>query len=198
MMTNECPAISAIMTVSVLWSLHSFHGDLVTQDVCHDDHVLWTCCWQLECDQWLGSVDWALVTWQIWWWWDCDSDWCLPPVTPASLPLQCPVSASGAWPGLVRPPGPGRAPTGGQHWGRGQSVRDQSQLCTECYIIIIITSSQWSQWPVTPPGSGVIVVILALVRNVKRTLAASSWHPDPGCRPVAEAGSGSRIPRLFH
>ena len=155
----------------------------------------------LEWDQWLGSVVWALVTWQIWWWWDCDSDWCLPPVTPASLPpLQCPVSASGAWPGLVRPPGPGRAPCGGQHWGRGQSVRDQSQLCTECYIIII-TCHHHIITVITVTGDPSSLRCHCGhpgVRNDKRTLAASSWHPDPGCRPVAEAGSGSRIPRLFH
>ena len=111
------------------------------------------------------------------------------PASPHSSPSPHSVSASGAGPGLPRLPGPGRALTG----GRGQSVRDQSQLCTECYIItgLIILSSQWSQWPhrscVRQPG----------VRNVKRTLAASSWHLDPGSRGRSRLPV-SRIPKLFH
>ena len=36
-------------------SVRSLHGDLVTQDVCHDDHVLWTWCWHLS-----GTSDWGL------------------------------------------------------------------------------------------------------------------------------------------
>lgn len=127
----------------------------------------WSCPLMLTTWVWpvTGSVDWALVTWQIWWWWDCDSDWCLPPVSPARLPpLPCPVSASGAWPGLVRPPGPGRAPT------EANTEAGASQCGTRVSCARSVTSS----------SSSLAIITVISVTGDPSSLRCHCGHPGPG------------------
>ena len=123
---------------------------------------------------------------QIWWWWervsfDDDNGTDKMMMRMWQWLMSGPGSSPASWAGAGAPeaalsPGPaGRSHEAVTEAGPSQSVRDQSQLCTELQL-----HHHWPHHPlitvisVTSPGSCVILVIPA-ARNVKRTVAASSW-----------------------
>ena len=113
-----------------------------------------------------------IIMMMIWrWWWWCDSDWCLPPVTPGLC--QPPELGPGSW-GC---PGPAWL------WLRLGPVSAGPESAVHPALPRHLLSSQRSQWP------GLLAPVSSSLchpggRNVKRTLAASSWHQTPaaGCR----------------
>ena len=182
MMTKECPVISSIMrgVMSVVSWWHHVDPGVPA------DRLLW---WWLsgaensskgvcpldarglyEHDDMMIKIIMMMIMWQIWWWWECDSDWCLPPVTP----------------GLCQPPelGPGSWGCPGPAWlwllrlgpvSAGPESAVHPVLPHHLPHISVISVT------LAPVSSG---VCHPEVRNVKRTLAASSWHQTPaaGCK----------------